>query len=67
MNVFDIIPSDFFNYLGGNSNNRVLQSNVVVNHKEVRRHSVCLLLFNIHLTMHQAILYILLDNRFYLL
>ena len=23
MNVFDIIPSDFFNYLGGNSNNRV--------------------------------------------
>ena len=23
MNVFDIIPSDFFNYLAGNSNNRV--------------------------------------------
>ena len=45
MNVFDIIPSDFFNYLGGNSNNRVLQSNMVVNHKEVRRHSVLLVAF----------------------
>ena len=45
MNVFDIIPSDFFNYLAGNSNNRVLQSREVVNHKEVRRHSVLLVAF----------------------